>query len=76
MRTHSAPAAATTLSTSDAKWIVLATVVTILAAGILIIVGRRNLGQKDDTSLSLIRSWIAISLVAASTVLWCIICTE
>jgi uncharacterized membrane protein len=64
MRTESVPAAATTLSTGDAKWIVLATVATVLAAGILIIVGRRNLGQKDDTSLSLIRSWIAISLVA------------
>jgi hypothetical protein len=64
MLTQSAPAAVATLGTGDAKWIVFATAVTVLAAGILIIVGRRSMGQKDDSSLSLIRSWIAISLVA------------
>ena len=64
MLIQSAPAVVPTLGTGDAKWIVFATAITVLAAGILIIVGRRNLGQKDDASLSLIRSWIAISLVA------------
>ena len=54
----------TTLSNSQGLWLFLIVVLGILLAGVVVIVGRSVLdkGQTDQPA-SLIRSWIAISLV-------------
>src|ERR1700722_1348191 len=54
----------TTLSNSQGLWLFLVVIVGILLAGVVVIVGRKVLdkGQSDQPA-SLIRSWIAISLV-------------
>jgi hypothetical protein len=49
-----------TLSNSQGLWLFLIVVIGILLAGVVVIVGRKLL---DDQPSSLIRSWIAISLV-------------
>jgi len=52
------------LATSDVRWLVVATAVTVLLAGGVVIIGRSMLRSKEDLGLSLIRSWIAIALVS------------
>jgi hypothetical protein len=54
----------TTLSNSQGLWLFLVVAVGVLLAGVVVIVGRSLLdkGQSDQPA-SLIRSWIAISLV-------------
>jgi hypothetical protein len=54
----------TTLSNAQGLWLFIVVIVGILLAGVVVIVGRNilNKGQSDQPA-SLIRSWIAISLV-------------
>jgi hypothetical protein len=54
----------TTLSNSQGLWLFLIVVVGILLAGVVVIVGRNILDKgESDQPASLVRSWIAISLV-------------
>jgi hypothetical protein len=58
-----APPAVATLDVGTTHWLIILTAATIIATGVVVIVGRWWMGQRDS-SASIVRGWLGVSLVA------------